>query len=49
MILEWNDIAAVRGYLLNGMTEEQIQAITDYSLQQIENVIEEFEKERANG
>lgn len=44
MTLKWNDIAAIRGYLLNGMTEEQIRAITDYSLQEIKSVIKELEK-----
>ncbi|HRB60840.1 MAG TPA: hypothetical protein PLP80_15160 [Niabella sp.] len=45
MQLQWNDIAAVRGYFLNGMTPEQIEKYTYYNIEEILFVKREMEKE----
>lgn len=48
MDLKWNDIAAIRGYYLNGMTVAEIYMETVYSTEDITKVIEDLKKELEN-
>lgn len=49
MELLWNDRSAIRGYHLQGMTEEQICLYTEYSIEDVKNVVEELNNEFENG
>ncbi|HRA42352.1 MAG TPA: hypothetical protein PLV31_01515 [Gammaproteobacteria bacterium] len=48
MQLQWNDIAAIRGMSLNGMTVAEIYLATDYCTIDIKRVIDDLKKEIDN-
>lgn len=48
MQLQWNDIAAIRGFLLSGADPQIIHLLTYYELEDILKIKKEMEKENCD-
>ena len=46
MYLLWNEIAAIRGYLLNGIEVAEVSAITGLPRWQIREIADKMQKEQ---